>query len=233
MIRSIIFNIAFWPVFAGYITIAYPFALFFSQKQATVVVYRKIAKWMLFCLKHISGVGYEVRNIDVLREQLKKGVAIIGCNHQSAWETFAFAVIFDEVATVIKKELLRIPIAGTYFKKLGCIPIDRASPISAIRGLLKYGKIAREKKQSILIFPNGTRSSASEHVEFKSGIFALYNSLKIPVIPAAVNSGKCWPRRSFKKKKGTIILDFKSPILPGLSKEDFMERFEKSMREVC
>ena len=227
MIRAVLFNFVFWPFFGFYITLFYPITkFFFSQKQTFVIVYRKLARFMLFCLRYIEKIDCDIQNLDILKNQLIQGSVIIGCNHQSVWETMIFSTIFDELTIVIKKELLDVPVAGMYFKKLGCIPIDRSSPISAIKSLLKYGKIALQKKQSILIFPNGTRSSADEHVEFKSGIFALYNSLKIPVVPVTVDSGKCWPRHSFQKQKGTIHMIFKTPILPGLSKEEFMEEFE-------
>ncbi|MDR0744565.1 MAG: 1-acyl-sn-glycerol-3-phosphate acyltransferase [Holosporales bacterium] len=231
MIRSILFNISFWTAFGLYITIMYPFTLwFFSQKRTTIIVYRNIARLMLFCLKYISDIDCKISNIDILKFQLSKGPIIIGCNHQSVWETIIFATLFDELAIIIKKELLSVPIAGLYFRKLGCIPIDRSSPISSIKSIIKYGKIASEKGQSILIFPNGTRSTINENVEYKSGIFALYHSLKIPVIPAMVDSGQCWPKRSFRKNKGTIHLDFKEAIQPGLSKDEFMHIFENKMQ---
>lgn len=227
MIRAILFNLIFWPLFGLYITIFYPFTfLFFLQRQTFVIVYRKLAYLMLFCLKYIEKVESDIQNLDVLKETLKSGPVIIGCNHQSVWETLIFATIFDELTIVVKKELLNVPVAGLYFRKLGCIPVDRSSPISAIKSLLKFGKIAFKKQQSILIFPNGTRSSADEHVEFKSGIFALYNSLKLPVVPVTVDSGRCWPRHKFQKKSGTIHLVIKPAILPGLSKEEFMKEFE-------
>ncbi|MDR3031230.1 MAG: 1-acyl-sn-glycerol-3-phosphate acyltransferase, partial [Holosporales bacterium] len=173
MIRSTLFNIAFWTGFAGYLTILYPFALFFSQKQTAIIVYRRVTEWMLFCLKYIACINYEAKNINILKEQIKNGPVIIGCNHQSSWETLIFSIMLDEIAIVVKKELLSVPIAGLYFKRLDCIPIDRASPISSIKSILKYGKIAYEKKRSILIFPNGTRSSIDDHIEYKSGVFAL------------------------------------------------------------
>lgn len=222
LIRSILFSIVFWPVFVLYLIIMFPFTYFSSQKFVFVYVYRICTKYLLFCLKYICGIDYKIENKEYLKSDTP---IIIGCNHQSAWETFIFSLFFDELSIVIKKELLDLPIAGLYFRRLGCIPIDRSSPIVAIKTLIKSSDIAKIKKQNILIFPNGTRSADDEHTEYKVGIYAIYNYLNIPVIPVHVDSGKCWARKSFIKNPGTITLKFNKPIDPGLSKEEFMNVF--------
>lgn len=229
ILRSTVFCIVFWVPFAIYITIMLPVAYFSSQQFVFKYIYRPCTRYLFLCLKYICGIKYGIDGKENL-EYIKKHVpVIIGCNHQSTWETFVFSLLFDELSIVIKKELLDIPIAGTYFHRLGCIPIDRSSPINAIKSLLQSGKIAVARNENILIFPNGTRSSDDIHTEYKSGIFALYKNLNIPVIPVHVNSGKCWSRRSFVKLSGKIELEFKTPIEPGVSKDEFFNKFCKNM----
>ena len=223
-IRSLIFSILFWPLFILYITIMLPIAYFSSQQFVFVYIYRVCAKYLLFCLKYICNINYKIENQEYLQNNTP---IIIGCNHQSVWETFIFSLLFNELSIVIKKELLDLPIAGLYFRRLGCIPIDRSSPIVAIKTLVKSSEIAYKKKQSILIFPNGTRSIDDEHTEYKVGIYAIYKNLNLPVVPAHVDSGKCWARKSFIKNPGTITLKFYPPISSGLNKEEFMEKFNK------
>ena len=205
----------------------YPIIYFCSPEMTLRLSYRPVTKWLLFCLKNFAKIDYKITGLD----NVPSGQVIIGCNHQSAWETFIFSLLFDNLAIVIKRELLNKPIAGLYFKRLGCIPIDRSSPIKAIKTLLKSGQIAYKEGRSILIFPNGTRASASEKTEYKSGIFALYKSLSIPVIPVHVNSGKHWARNSFKKIPGTIKLDFKAAIQPGLNRGEFFKQLEEMLDE--
>lgn len=221
-IRSLIFCILFWPLFIIYITLMFPIAYFSSQRFVFVYIYRICTKYLLFCLKYICNINYKIEDTQYLQSDTP---IIIGCNHQSVWETFIFALLFDELSIVIKKELLDLPIAGLYFRRLGCIPIDRSSPIVAIKTLVKSSEIAYKKKQSILIFPNGTRSIDDEHTEYKVGIYAIYKNLNLPVVPAHVDSGKCWARKSFLKNSGTIILKFYKPIETGLNKEEFMNAF--------
>lgn len=205
----------------------YPITYFCSTDMTLRLSYRPVTRWLLFCLKYLAKVDYKISGLT----NVPAGQFIIGCNHQSAWETFIFSILFDNLAIVIKKELLNKPIAGLYFKKLGCIPIDRSSPIKAIKTLITSSAEAYKNGKSILIFPNGTRASSHEQVEYKSGIYALYKNLQIPVIPVHVNSGEHWARNSFQKIPGTIQLDFKNPIAPGLDKTEFFDKFEKAMEK--
>lgn len=229
VLRSITFNIVFWAAFIIYITLFSPIAYFSSQQFVFNYIYRPCTKYLFWCLKHICNIKYEIDGKDNLKYIKEHTPVIIGCNHQSAWETFVFALFFNELSIVIKKELLDIPIAGTYFHRLGCIPIDRTSPVMAIKSLMQSGKIAIARNENILIFPNGTRSSDDAHTEYKVGIYALYKYLNVPVVPVHVNSGKYWPRRSFIKHAGTINLEFKKPIDLGLNKEEFLEKFTNEL----
>ncbi len=227
--RSTIFCLVFWSVFCIYITLMLPIAYFASQQFVFKYIYRPCTKYLFLCLKYICGIHYKIESKDNIKYIKEHTPVIIGCNHQSAWETFVFSLLFDELSIVIKKELLNLPIAGTYFHRLGCIPIDRSSPINAIKSLLHSGEISVARNQNILIFPNGTRSIDDVHTEYKSGIYAMYKHLNIPVVPVHVNSGKCWGRKSFLKYPGTIKLEFKKPIAPGLTKEEFFKDFCHSM----
>jgi 1-acyl-sn-glycerol-3-phosphate acyltransferase len=210
-----------WPVFAAYLIIAYPFAYFMSAKNTYRFVFRPVTNLLFFCLKIFEKIDYEIKNLDILKEAVNDGPVIIGCNHQSIWETFVFSKLFTELSIVIKKELLDIAIARMYFKKLGCIVINRESSVSSIRTLLKSGRRSIDRNVSILIFMNGTRSSNSGD-DYKVGVFALYEYLKTPVVIASVDSGKCWPRKAHVKKPGTIILEFKKIIKPGFDKNSFL-----------
>ena len=218
MIRSILFFLVFWPIFGLYITLLWPITRFASQKFVFTKVFRVCTRYLLLCLRVICRLKYRIDGENFLRTP---GPAIISCNHQSTWETFIFSLFFDELSIVIKKELLDIPIARLYFRRLGCIPVDRASPVSAIRTLLAGAQSAVAKGQSILIFPNGSRSGDES---YKIGVYALYNRLNLPVIPARVDSGRYWPPKSFKKFPGTITLQISDPIPPGLPKTSFFHK---------
>lgn len=231
-LRSLLFNIFFWPAFLGFLLIMMPFAYFFTKRQADEIVYVNLGRLLNFCLKLFVKIDCQVVGIENLDAARALTPVIIGCSHQSTWETIVFPMIAKNISIVAKKELLSIPVVGFYIKKFGCLTIDRSSPILSIKSLLQNGKNAIKKNSSILIFPNGTREKISEHSAYKVGLFALYKNLQIPVVPCSLNSGMFWPKRSFIKNPGTIVLEFQKPINPGLNKEEFMQTFENVMSEM-
>ena len=78
----------------------------------------------------------------------------------------------------------------------------------------------------VVIFPEGTRTVPGQRLAYQPGVAALYQALQLPVVPAAVNSGLYWGRRSFVKKPGRIILAFLEPIAPGLPRAQLMDELE-------
>jgi 1-acyl-sn-glycerol-3-phosphate acyltransferase len=164
-----------------------------------------------------------IRHRVVGRENLPAGPAIIACKHQSSWETMAFTGLFDDIAIVLKRELLFIPVVGWAMARAGNIAVARGNGASALRGLVKQAKAAIAEGQSIVIFPEGTRVAPGEQKPYQIGTAALYRQLGVPVVPMALNSGLFWGRRKFVKRPGMITLEILPPIPPGLSREAFME----------
>jgi 1-acyl-sn-glycerol-3-phosphate acyltransferase len=65
--------------------------------------------------------------------------------------------------------------------------------------------------------------------EYQPGVAGLYKNLGVPVVPVALNSGLFWPRRSFLRRPGTIVVEFLPPIPPGLKRPEFMARLRDSI----
>ena len=67
-----------------------------------------------------------------------------------------------------------------------------------------------------MIFPEGTRRPPGAPPDYKPGYLALYEGLGLPCVPLALNSGLFWPRRSFVRYPGTIVIEILDPIAAGL-----------------
>ncbi len=74
-----------------------------------------------------------------------------------------------------------------------------------------------------MIFPEGTRRPVGAEPNYKFGVAHMYEILNSPVVPVAINAGVFWPRRTFLKYPGTIVMEFLPPIQPGLPKDEFFE----------
>jgi 1-acyl-sn-glycerol-3-phosphate acyltransferase len=177
------------------------------------------ARGLLWGLRYIVGL----RHVERGRDNIPNGPCLIIANHQSAWETVALAVIFPNASFVAKQETARIPIVGWFLKNYPMIMVDRGGGGNAIRQLIADSRAVLADGRSVIIFPEGTRKSTSERVTFKRGAEVLYAELGRPVLPIALNSGLFWTRDG-SKCPGTITLSFLTPILPGLSGDEFRQK---------
>lgn len=155
---------------------------------------------------------------------------LFASKHQSMFETIYFNQLFYNPAYILKKELLSIPLFGTYLKKLGMIAIDRSQGIQSLRYVNEQTSEYVEKRP-VIIFPEGTRTIYKDQPDLKPGIFSMYKSLNKPVVPISLNSGYCWPKNN-KIKSGEIIIEFKEPIQPGLSKKEFLDQLKNAINSL-
>ena len=113
----------------------------------------KFANWFL----HIScGIKVEV----IGKENLPTEPCVIVSNHQGQWETYSMQYLFHPMCTLLKKELLYIPLWGWAMKMLNPIAINRNKPKEAILQTLEEGSDRLKKGMYVLLFPEGTRVKA-------------------------------------------------------------------------
>jgi len=217
-LRSLLFNIAFYVATAICLLLPLPVYFFLPQGFAMWVV-RTWARVVLFLLRVIVGLGYEVRG----RENVPSGGFLIASKHQSAWETFALVPLFPDATFVIKSQLKWIPIWGQYTIKAGMIHVDRKAGTRALRYITDRARQELARGRQIVIFPEGTRRPPGAPPDYQGGVAHLYRALDIPVLPVALNSGLYWPRRKFLRYPGRIIVEFLPPIPPGLPARAFLE----------
>ncbi|WP_029006929.1 lysophospholipid acyltransferase family protein [Azospirillum halopraeferens] len=225
-LRSLLFNIAFY----GWTTIAcigLLWMLLLPRPRMIAVVrwYMSVVSWLE---RTILGLTYEVRGLEHLP---RTGSFIIAAKHQSAWETMKLHLIFHDPAIVLKKELLLIPIWGWYARKARVIAVDRSARGRAIPSMVEGARPVVAEGRPIVIFPQGTRTAPGAYGSYRIGVGILYEKLGIPIVPVALNSGMYWPRRSFLKRGGTIMVEILPPILPGRSRSDAMEDLERRLEE--
>jgi 1-acyl-sn-glycerol-3-phosphate acyltransferase len=163
------------------------------------------------------------------REHIPEGAVLVAGKHQSMWETFALLPLFDDPAMVLKRELVFIPLFGWFIPKFRMIPVERGSGARALKRMLAAAEAAKKMNRQIIIFPEGTRRAPGAPPDYKPGAAALYLRLGLPCVPFALNSGLFWPRRSFLRYPGTIVLEFLPPLPPGLSRREFSEHLTASI----
>ena len=74
-----------------------------------------------------------------------------------------------------------------------------------------------------------SRVKFGERLPFKKGAGRIYETLNLPCVPVALNTGKVWPKNSFLKHKHDIEISFLEPIEPGKDKNVFINDLEKKI----
>ncbi|MGA1862304.1 lysophospholipid acyltransferase family protein [Deferribacter thermophilus] len=145
--------------------------------------YRKLGYyWSVMCLKG-TFTKYEVtglENVDFTKNYIFMG------NHLSYFDIFlVFIALKDKVVFMAKKELFKIPFFGWVLKRMDFIPVDRENPSAALKSLIAASKALKEG-DSILMFPEGTRSTNGKLQEFKHGGFILAKRAGLDILPFAI-----------------------------------------------
>jgi 1-acyl-sn-glycerol-3-phosphate acyltransferase len=222
-LRSLAFNVGWYLGTAAIAIVGLPLVL--APRRWVVAWARLWIVFVLWWLRVTIGLTHRI----VGRENLPAGPAILASKHQSSWETLSFTLLFDDIAIVLKRELLFIPVVGWAMARAGNIAVARGDGSTALRGLVKQAKAAIAEGRSIVIFPEGTRVAPGDRKPYQVGTAALYRQLGVPVVPIALNSGLFWGRRKWIKRPGVLTLEILPPILPGLPRETFMQTLQEKI----
>jgi 1-acyl-sn-glycerol-3-phosphate acyltransferase len=172
-------------------------------------------KWLTLSVNSarlIMGIRYQVQGHDNLPLG-ETSPAILLVKHQSTYETFLMPVIMPHpLAYVFKKELLYVPFFGWSIGSLDMIHIDRSQRAKAFAKVVEQGKALLDRGVWVIMFPEGTRIPRGERGTYKSGGTRLAIATGAPVIPVAVTSAKCWPRKAFIKHPGVVDVSIGKPI---------------------
>ena len=221
-LRSLFFNILLFGGIAFASIIAFPL-LFFRDKHM-ICAAKVLSRYVGFLLRIFIDVTIDFKGTENLKKFDKYFIASA---HQSMFETFALQTVISGPVFILKKELMKIPFFGWCLKKIGAVSIVRDTATK--ENLNFFDKIldqVNKSKRPLLIFPQGTRVPYKERPDFKKGVARIYEALKLPCVPVALNTGKVWPKNSFNKYPGKITISFLEPIKPGLNKDEFLKKLQ-------
>lgn len=192
-------------------------------------IYWMCARWLKLAVDG-GTVILGIRNHIIGYENLPVGStapAVLLVKHQSTWETFSMPALMPHpLAYVFKKELLYVPFFGWAMSRMDMIHIDRSKRAQAFNKVVEQGQRLLDQGTWVIMFPEGTRIERGQKGQYKSGGTRLAIATGAPVIPIAVTSAKCWPRKALIKRPGTVEFSIGKPI-PSVGREP-----DELMREV-
>ncbi|MBP5980910.1 MAG: 1-acyl-sn-glycerol-3-phosphate acyltransferase [Halomonas sp.] len=164
--------------------------------------------FLMIWFRVACGVRYDIQG----RHLIPNGPCVIQANHQCEWETVFLQVMKPPVCTVLKKELLRIPIFGWALRLLRPISLDRSKPARALKQVLTQGVARLGTGLSVLIFPEGTRVDPGVRKRYNKSGSVVACRAGVPVLPVAHNAGERWPGRHWVKQPGVLRVRIGAPI---------------------
>lgn len=224
-VRSLIYNVLFYLNLAFWVLLGLP--TYAMPRWGIIWIAKNWGKTSIWLMRIVCNTRVEYRGL----EKIPQGPLLAAAKHQSAWETFAMLQFFDQPLYILKRELLWLPLFGWYLSKADMIGVDRNA---GGRSLLRMAKRAAEevrRGRQLIIFPEGTRRAVGAPPDYKAGVSQIYVGCGVTCIPVALNSGLFWPRRSFMRYPGTLVVEFLDPIPPGLKRDEFTARISTAIEE--
>ena len=158
-----------------------------------------------------AGIDLEVEGTEHLQHQ---GPAVYIFNHQSMLDTLVLAHLLKrDVVALCKQEMADNPFVGPMLKQAGTIFVDRADTDQT--AVLKQSLEVLGSGRSLIIAPEGTRSTLGEIQPFKHGAFYLAKKARVPVIPIALHNVKdALPNGGLLIRATTVRVTVMPPMLP-------------------
>ncbi len=209
-------------------SISYVTAFFDPAGEKQLKVSRAWARHLL----RIAGARVTVVGLD----RLDPGTSyVLSPNHVSYMDTPALlANVPNSFRFLAKEELFKIPFIGGHLERGGNISVPLEDPRAALRVLAQAGKGMRERKVSMLVFPEGGRSETGELQPFKDGAALLAIKAQAPVAPIGIIGIRdVLPMHSLHLRPGRVTLRIGEPIqTEGMQIRDRAALTERLCREI-
>ncbi len=218
MIRSWLFNAAYWLFSVSYVLIALPLLAIPGNSVIRWWI-RQYTNSIRWSLRVFGGVKHEVRG----KEHLPDGAFVIAAKHQSWGDGFLIYPEIKDIAFVTGDHLEKFPFVSGILHKLGAIVIDTCGGGDRKAASLAKGTSrVKSEGRRVLIYPEGHLAPVDYHFRYKPGAWHLARSMDVPIVPVATNIGLYWGQEDFRKTPGTAILEFLPPIMPEQDKSATM-----------
>lgn len=162
-----------------------------------LAVRRAIARASAQLMLRIAGIRCTIKHADLL----PSGPCVVVANHSSYLDGLIMkAGLPTRFSFVIKKEMVRVPLAGLLLQRIGALFVDRGNRHA---GGMDARKIMREAHdgKSLVFFPEGTFTSKIGLQRFHLGAFATAQRASMPVVPVAIHGARrilrpnsIWPK---------------------------------------
>ena len=168
------------------------------------------------------------------REKLDSNRAVVlVANHLSLLDILVLFRLFSHFKWVSKSENFRVPCIGWNMSLNRYIKLVRGNKQSIVK-MMEQCEEALADGSSIMMFPEGTRSTTGRMRSFKPGAFELALSSRVPIQPLVIRgSGDALPKRGFVLQgRHTITVTVLDPVLPDKFADRTAEDLSHELRNL-
>jgi len=178
---------------------------------------RQVAGWSARAFLRCAGIRLEVRG----GEHLPEVPCVVVANHSSYIDGIvAVAALPPDFAFVIKKEMVKVPLAGMLLRRLGSEFVERFDRHKGAADARRVLRLAATG-QSVVFFPEGTFDEHRRIGKFMGGAFAIALRSKMPVVAVAIHGTREFmPPGGLRFHRTPITFD----ILGALEPSDARQR---------
>ncbi|EEH17146.2 hypothetical protein PABG_07233 [Paracoccidioides brasiliensis Pb03] len=204
--------------------------------------YGGLSQWTVACafkwtMRLCTGSRFEIVSG---AEYLKTRPAVFISNHQTELDVLLLGAIFPQYCSVTaKKSLSHVPVLGWFMTMSGTVFIDRANRETALKAFDGAAEHMRSERQSVFIFPEGTRSYSDQPIllPFKKGAFHLAVKAGVDIVPiVAENYAHVLDVKKMRFEAGEIRVKVLPPIstknLQSSDVDELTKKTRDSMLEV-
>jgi 1-acyl-sn-glycerol-3-phosphate acyltransferase len=159
----------------------------------------------------LSGIPFTVEGL----ERLPKTPCVVVANHASYIDAIAIAAALPpEFAFVIKKEMVRVPLAGLLLRRLGSQFVERFNRHQGASDARRVLRLAATG-QSLMFFPEGTFDETRQIGKFLGGAFTTAARAKMPVVAVAIHGTRnVMPPGGISIRRGPIRVQILAVLSP-------------------
>jgi len=182
----------------------------------------------------LNGIQVEITGLENIASDRAQ---VFVANHQGFFDIFALSGYLPvQIRWVAKASLFKIPFVGWSMKAAGYISVDRSNKKKAYQSFLATVETIKQGN-SVVIFPEGTRSEDGTIGPFKKGGHLLAVRAKAPMVPLTlIGTGSIIKKNSLIIKPGPVRIIISPPVFSDAinSKDKNGEKIMGDIREtIC
>lgn len=197
-----------------------------SYALLTILIWPRAAKYVLSAIgsrlwsqKMLRIIGNKTATITFESEAAAfdnwPATAIFVANHASLLDINASAAAIPHPIVYLSKASIRkVPVLGLLNERVGTVFIDRSNPAAAKRSVDRL-LTTLNRGISVIVYPEGTRTTNGELQPFKKGAFHLAAKSKTHIIPLHIHgTRRALPKGGLLLRKNPVHVRFGAPIAP-------------------